>query len=228
MHNRIGGISGVPGTVEHRIPGLAWHSGLRIQYCCNCGIDCNWGLDLIPTLGTPYAAGAALKRQKKKKKGREIQHCIKHLFSNNEAPENRSNACQTPGKTILNLRFHIQTNLIVSSWNKFYFQCASSQKLYLPLSFTRKLLEDLLQIEDVYWNKGSQNATKQTPHIEAEQRKSHLQLHNKNREWIQTEGEKSWLQTEEGTPWISAQGKYHWWACGGNVKALGKTIIKKI
>ena len=36
---------------------LAQHSGLRIQCCCSCGLGRNYGLDLIPSLGTPYAAG---------------------------------------------------------------------------------------------------------------------------------------------------------------------------
>ena len=36
------------------------HSGLRIQCCCSCV------LDLIPGLGTPYAAGQPKKKKKKK------------------------------------------------------------------------------------------------------------------------------------------------------------------
>ena len=37
----------------------AWHSGLRIWSCCSWGwcVHHNCGWDLIPGLGTPYAAG---------------------------------------------------------------------------------------------------------------------------------------------------------------------------
>lgn len=108
-------------------------------------------------------------REKKKdhKRGTEIEHGTEFLFGNSKTREQWSNAFKTSGKMILNLRFHTQTNLVVSSWNKVYFQCAGSQ-LYLPFYFIRKLLEDLLQTEGVYWDRGGQNSRKQTPHTEAQ------------------------------------------------------------
>lgn len=35
----------------------SWHGGLRIQCCHSCNFGCSYGLDLIPGLGAPYAAG---------------------------------------------------------------------------------------------------------------------------------------------------------------------------
>ena len=35
----------------------AQHSGLRIQHGRTCDLGRNYGLDLIPCLGTPYATG---------------------------------------------------------------------------------------------------------------------------------------------------------------------------
>ena len=78
MHNRIGGISGVPGTVEHRIPGLAWHSGLSTKNCGNGGKDGNGGLDLPPPRKTPYAVGAPKKKKKKKKKKKRKRDSALH------------------------------------------------------------------------------------------------------------------------------------------------------
>ena len=36
---------------------LAWYSGLRIWHCCSCGLGRDCGLELILSLGTPYAMG---------------------------------------------------------------------------------------------------------------------------------------------------------------------------
>ena len=40
---------------------------LRIRHCHSCGVGHNYGLDLMPGLGTPYATGWPKKREKKKK-----------------------------------------------------------------------------------------------------------------------------------------------------------------
>ena len=41
---------------------------LRIRHCHSCGVGHNYGLDLMPGLGTPYATGWPKKREKKKKR----------------------------------------------------------------------------------------------------------------------------------------------------------------
>ena len=57
-------ISSISGTLGCRLE--PWHSGLRIWQCCNCGVGCNCGSDLIPGPGTPYAAGWQTKQNKTK------------------------------------------------------------------------------------------------------------------------------------------------------------------
>ena len=42
-----------------------WHNELRIQCCHSCGIGCNYGSDLIPGPGTPYATGCPKRKRKK-------------------------------------------------------------------------------------------------------------------------------------------------------------------
>ena len=49
-----------------QVPSLAQHSGFKIHHCHSCGVGCNYGLDLTPCLGTPYAMG----QPKGKKKGK--------------------------------------------------------------------------------------------------------------------------------------------------------------
>ena len=44
------------------------HRGLRIQRCCSCALGLNYGLDLIPGLGTPYAAEQSIKKKKENSK----------------------------------------------------------------------------------------------------------------------------------------------------------------
>ena len=51
---------------EDLIP--AWHSGLRIQHCNNCGIGHNCRSFLIPGLKTPYVVGHQKKKKGKRKK----------------------------------------------------------------------------------------------------------------------------------------------------------------
>ena len=53
------------GSSGTQVRSPAWHSGLRIQHCHSCDLGPDRGLDLIPGLGTPYAAGQ-LKKEKKK------------------------------------------------------------------------------------------------------------------------------------------------------------------
>ena len=45
------------GSTGLQVQSLALHSGLRIQYCCSCGLGGNCGSDLIPDPGAPYASG---------------------------------------------------------------------------------------------------------------------------------------------------------------------------
>ena len=40
-----------PGIREMHIE-TKWHSKLRIQCCPSCGVGCNWGMGLIPSLAT--------------------------------------------------------------------------------------------------------------------------------------------------------------------------------
>ena len=56
------------GSTGMQVRSLAWHSGLRIQCCHSCGLGQDLSLDLIPGLGTPYAAGVTKKRKKKKER----------------------------------------------------------------------------------------------------------------------------------------------------------------
>lgn len=42
----------------------AQHNGLSIQSCHSCSLDHNFGSDLIPGLGTPYASGLPKKKKK--------------------------------------------------------------------------------------------------------------------------------------------------------------------
>ena len=57
------GGGGSSGALRHRCWCLAWHSGLRICHCRSCGMGRNWGLDLIPGPGTPYATGRPIKKK---------------------------------------------------------------------------------------------------------------------------------------------------------------------
>ena len=66
-------ILGVPAVVQRdwwylgtqvRSPALS--SGLRIWSCHSCGLGCNYGSDLIPGLGAPYATGQPKRKRKKK------------------------------------------------------------------------------------------------------------------------------------------------------------------
>ena len=52
---------------------LAWCSGLKVQHCCSCGVVCSCSLDLIPSLGTSYAASAA-KKDKKQEQNHDVVH----------------------------------------------------------------------------------------------------------------------------------------------------------
>ena len=51
-----------------QVQSLAWHGGLRIPSCRSCGIGCNCGLDLILSLGIPYALGQPKKERKESKR----------------------------------------------------------------------------------------------------------------------------------------------------------------
>ena len=65
--------------VASSIPGLAQLSRSRIQRGCGCGIGQRLQLPLDPLAWeSPYAAGAALKRQKKdkKKKKKEVKSYV--------------------------------------------------------------------------------------------------------------------------------------------------------
>ena len=53
------------GNAGMQVQSLARHSGLRIQHCHSCSLGHNYGLDLIPGLGTPYVAGQPKKGGKK-------------------------------------------------------------------------------------------------------------------------------------------------------------------
>ena len=53
------------GSAGTQVQSPAWHSALRIQCCCSCGLGGNCGSDLIPGLVTPYAAGQPKKKKKK-------------------------------------------------------------------------------------------------------------------------------------------------------------------
>ena len=59
---RIRGVLGALGCRFHT-RFLAWHSGLRIQHCRSCSSSCSCSLELIPGLGTPYAAGWPKKKK---------------------------------------------------------------------------------------------------------------------------------------------------------------------
>ena len=43
---------------------MVWLSGLSFQHCCSCGLGHNCSLDLMPGLGTSYAAGQSKKKKK--------------------------------------------------------------------------------------------------------------------------------------------------------------------
>ena len=61
-----------------QVQSLAWHSGLRIWHCHNCGVDYNCSSDLIPGPGTPYAMG----QLKKKEKKNELQPKLHTFYKN--------------------------------------------------------------------------------------------------------------------------------------------------
>ena len=50
-------------SARRQVWSLAQHSVLRIQHCCSCGTGCNYGSDLIPGSGTPYATGWPKKKK---------------------------------------------------------------------------------------------------------------------------------------------------------------------
>ena len=50
----------MPGSIPAR------HNGLSLSCCRTCGIGCTCSSDPISGLGTPYTAGVAKKRKKKK------------------------------------------------------------------------------------------------------------------------------------------------------------------
>ena len=59
-------ICGFLGAVGRRFDPQPRHSGLRIWHCHSCGLGCNCGLALIPSLETPCAAEQPKKEKKKK------------------------------------------------------------------------------------------------------------------------------------------------------------------
>ena len=62
---------------------LASLSGLRIPHCCGCGVGRQLQLQLDSAWEPPHATGAALKRQKKKKR---LLGCLKALSRNYTCP----------------------------------------------------------------------------------------------------------------------------------------------
>ena len=50
-------------SVAAQFQSLAWHSGLKIQCCYNCGVDCSYSSDLIPSLGTSICRGCSQNKQ---------------------------------------------------------------------------------------------------------------------------------------------------------------------
>ena len=54
------------GSSGMQVRSLAQHSGLRMQCCHSNGLGQNYGSDLIPGLGMPYATGQPKKKRKKK------------------------------------------------------------------------------------------------------------------------------------------------------------------
>ena len=63
-------------SVEAPVQSPAWHSELRIQHCCSCGVGCSSGLDLIPDLGTFVSHGCG---QKKKHTHTVTQYIVIYL-----------------------------------------------------------------------------------------------------------------------------------------------------
>ena len=61
-------------SARMQVQSLAWHSGLRIWHCHSCGVGCNCGSDLIPSLGQP--------RKKKKKVQNTFHHRLLDLKVN--------------------------------------------------------------------------------------------------------------------------------------------------
>ena len=59
------------GNAGMQVPYSAQRSGLRTWHCHSCSLGCNRGSDLIPGLGTPYAAGWPKKRKERKKEEEE-------------------------------------------------------------------------------------------------------------------------------------------------------------
>ena len=48
-----------------------WHSGLRIQHCCSCGVDHSCGSNAVPGLGTSIFSGCSKNKQIKNTKMKE-------------------------------------------------------------------------------------------------------------------------------------------------------------
>ena len=63
------------GSAGMQVQFLAWNGWVRIHCCHSCSLGPNCGSDLIPGLGTPYAAGRP-KMKKKKKKRKEKKNSI--------------------------------------------------------------------------------------------------------------------------------------------------------
>ena len=64
------------GSAGVQVQPPAWHSGLRIHCCHSCTLGCDYGLDLFPGPGTPYATGWPKMKERKRereerKEGRE-------------------------------------------------------------------------------------------------------------------------------------------------------------
>ena len=55
-------------STRMKVQSPAWHSGLRIQHFCSCGVGCNCSSDLILGPGIPYAMGQSKKKKKKRMK----------------------------------------------------------------------------------------------------------------------------------------------------------------
>ena len=59
MVQRVKNLAAAQFAMEAWVQSPAWHSGLRIQCCCSCGIGHSCDLDLIPGLGISICPGCS-------------------------------------------------------------------------------------------------------------------------------------------------------------------------
>ena len=69
------------GSAGTQVRSPAWHGGLRIWYCCSCGLGLNCSSDLILGPGTPYAAGQPKNKKQEEVKAQRMTRSVRETWN---------------------------------------------------------------------------------------------------------------------------------------------------